>query len=83
MFTYFGLLCDRMADRHVVLNKECDLTGKELKVMTKYRAEPKPKDPARFKKDKVTEAMSVGDLEKALQDRYVVFPVMIFIGLGT
>ncbi len=57
------------ADRYAVLARDCDLTGKEIRLMAKFRAEPRPKDPARLKKDKATEVMSLADLEKALVDR--------------
>ncbi len=59
------------ADRYAVLARDCDLTGRELKVLHKFRGDPKPKDPARIKKETATETMSIGAMEKALMDRYV------------
>ncbi len=59
-----------MANRFEVLKSEkVDLQGKEIKVLSGYRGEPAPKDPARIDKNQSTESMSADELAKVLTER--------------
>ena len=67
--TNFIFVVCRMANRYEVLKGNVDLRGKEIKILTKFREQPHPEDPARVDKEVATESLSLEDLLTILNER--------------